>query len=240
MKKDIVITESRKRVFEAILEYFKKALTSGNLKPGDRLLPERDLAAQFQVSRASLREALRALEMLGVLSVIPGNGASIVQPDPHSLSKVFGLAMSLRPTISENILEVRKIIECGAVRVACKRASPAELAYIKSTLSRMQKVSNQDDSGIGASQADFEFHKGVINATHNDFLIFLYEILEILLKRSHAERWKDALRFVPDAAEAVTKAHEGIYEAIVEGNEEKAEELMRNHFLVLDSRKPSS
>ncbi|MBW2026991.1 MAG: FadR family transcriptional regulator [Deltaproteobacteria bacterium] len=67
MKKDIVITESRKRVFEAILEYFKKALTSGNLKPGDRLLPERDLAAQFQVSRASLREALRALEMLGCL-----------------------------------------------------------------------------------------------------------------------------------------------------------------------------
>jgi GntR family transcriptional repressor for pyruvate dehydrogenase complex len=137
MKKEIAITQNKNRVYEAILEYFKKAFVDGTLKSGDQLLSERELALQFKVSRASLREALRALEMLGMLSVVPGKGTFILPPNAHSLAKVFGMAVSLRPMIYESILELRKIIQCGAVRLACKRATPEDLAFIKSSLSNV-------------------------------------------------------------------------------------------------------
>lgn len=233
----IVLVQPKDRILDTLLGYFKEALIQGKLKPGDRLLSERDLAAQFQISRASLREALRALEMLGMLSVEPGKGTFVLPPRPETITGVLGLIVSLRPTMSESILEVRIIIECEAARLASLRASPEELAYIKSTLTRMHNPSSKEELGAAAAHADFEFHKGIIKATHNGFLAFLYDALEILLIRSHTERWVDSLRYVPNAAEVVSQAHEGIYEAVKKGDPDISERLMRDHFGIVASRK---
>ena len=108
--KRMCLVRTKKRVFEDILEYFKGIIRKGKLKPGDRLLSERELAGKLEVSRASLREALRALEMLGFLSINPGKGAYVLSPKTETLSAFTELTMYLRPTISENILEVRIII----------------------------------------------------------------------------------------------------------------------------------
>jgi DNA-binding FadR family transcriptional regulator len=232
-----VITEGKGRIFETILDYFKGAVADGTIKPGDRLLPERDLAVQFDVSRASLREVLRSLEMMGVLSVIPGKGTFVLPPETQTLTGLLGLILNLRPALSKDILEVRKIIECEAVRLTCHRASPEELFNIEGAVKKMSAISNDEKNGIEAAHADFEFHKGIIRATHNDFLIFLYGAIEILVQKSHEERWIDSLRYIPDAVQVITKAHEDIYGAIVRKNESMATELMRGHFQLIGPRR---
>jgi GntR family transcriptional repressor for pyruvate dehydrogenase complex len=231
------LVRTQKRIFEDILEYFKGLVRKGKLKPGDRLLSERELALELGVSRASLREALRALEMLGFLSINPGKGTYVLSPNTHSLSAFTELTMYLRPTLFENILEVRVIIECEAVRLTAKRASQEELAYIRSALERMIMIPKGVGLAERASEADFEFHKGIIRATHNDFLIFLYDIIEVLLRRSHAERWAASLASIPDAFNVITRIHRGIYEAIEEGNEHVAGKWLGEHFSLLDNKK---
>jgi len=233
-EKGMRLVRTKKRVFEDILEYFKGIVRKGKLKPGDRLLSERELAGKLEVSRASLREALRALEMLGFLSINPGKGAYVLSPSTETLSAFTELTMYLRPTISENILEVRIIIECEAVRLASKRASREELRYIKSLLEQMQRLTPGKDLAVRASQVDFGFHKKIINATHNDFLIFLYDLIEVLLRRSHSERWAAALSNITGAFDKIIRAHEAIYEAIVDGNEALAEKRLREHFKILE------
>ena len=236
MNKNIIVADRKDRIFESILNYFKGALTDGTIKPGDRLLPERELAALFNVSRASLREVLKALEMLGLLSVIPGKGTFVLAPETNTLTGLMGMILTLRPAISKDIVEVRKMIECEAVRLSCSRASPEELSNIKSSLKKMRVISNKEKHGLEAANADFEFHEGIIKATHNSFLIFMYGALETLVKHSHVERWTDSLRYIQNAVEVISTAHEEIYMAIVKGNESTAEELMRSHFELIASR----
>ncbi len=175
--------------------------------------------------------------MLGIISVVPGKSAFILPPDPHSLAEIFGIALSLRPTIFESILEVRKIIECEAVRLACRRATPEDHKYMNNALIIMQEEAKRSNSGQVAAQADFEFHKGIINATHNDFLIFLYEVLHLLLKRNYKDRWDSLLsrKSLKNAAQIAAQSHKNVYDTIVKGDEIKAQECIREHFKVLDS-----
>ena len=201
-------------------------MEAGALKPGDRLLSERELSVHLGVSRASLREALRALDMFGLISSIPGKGSLIQQPNFHALSAVFELMLFLNPSMSENVLEVRILIECEAVRLAAKRATPEELATIGSILRRMPVSLNGEDFG---AEADFEFHRAIMRATHNDILIFLSKTIEGLLKRSHYER-RISLFKIQGVREKLVGVHEDVYEAIAQGDADAAAERMREHF----------
>jgi len=233
-EKDMHFVRTKKRVFEDILEYFKVIIKKSKLKPGDRLLTERELAGKLKVSRSSLREAFRALEMLGFLSIKPGIGTFILSPNTDSLSAFTELTMYLRPTLFENILEVRVIIECEAVRFASKRSSQEELAYIRNASDRMTNIPKDDRLAERVSKADFEFHKEIIRATHNDFLIFLYEIIEVLLKQSTEKRWVESLAIIPDAFDVIINLHKRIFEAILKRDESLAEKMLREHFRILD------
>jgi GntR family transcriptional repressor for pyruvate dehydrogenase complex len=230
VEKDPFSAPPRRRLFDKIIDYFKEALGEGRLKPGDGLPSERELAMRLGVSRASLREALRGLEMSGFISIIPGQGSFILAPNSRSLSSFFELMFSLKPPISENILELRMIIECEATRLATRRATPEELAHIKTFLNLMRNSMTGDNPGV---QADFEFHNAIIRATHNDVLIFLYETVESLLKRSHYER-RVAVFNIPGARDVLVAAHEDVYDAMLTGQQEAAAERMREHFRILN------
>ena len=220
------LAPARVRVFDEIIQYFKEAMGSGTLKPGDRLLAERELSSRLGVSRGSLREALRTLEMFGLISSVPGQGSYIVPPSFRALASFFELMLSLRPSISENILEVRMLLECEAVRLATVRATPDEMAHIKSILDRMPPSLEGPDFG---AQSDFEFHTAVMMATHNDILIFVYETIEGLLKRSHYER-RTSLFNITGIRDSLVKYHLEVYEAMAESDPDAAAERMRAHF----------
>ena len=139
----ISLSSGGNRVFMQILDYCKNLMAQGQLKSGDRLLPERGLSERLGVSRASLRDALRTMEMLGLLSVIPEHGTYIQPSNLKFLSTFFGLAFSIRPAILENIFEVRIMLNCEAARLASKRFSQQELASIKSAPDRMPRNSTE-------------------------------------------------------------------------------------------------
>jgi DNA-binding FadR family transcriptional regulator len=213
-------------VLDELVNHFKVLILEKKLKAGDRLLSERELSLQLGVSRSTLREALRALEMLGLISSSPGQGSFILPPNSEGLSSFFELMLSLNPAISENVQELRIIIECEAVRLAVRRATPAEIANLGIILDRM--ALNSDGNDFGA-EADFEFHNAVIKATHNDALIFLYRTIENLLKQSHYDR-RVAIFDVPGVRENLVKIHIDVYEAMEERNVEASVERMREHF----------
>ncbi|HDR16130.1 MAG TPA: FadR family transcriptional regulator [Desulfobacteraceae bacterium] len=228
MKKDLSspFAPPKNRVFDEIIQHFKDAIAKGNLKSGDRLLSERDLSSRLGVSRGSLREALKTLSMFGVISSEPGRGAYVMSPGFKSLSSFFELMLTLKPAVSENILEVRMILECEAVRIATVRATPEEIAHIKNILDKMPLSLNGPDFG---AESDFEFHNAIVRATHNDILIFIYEAIEGLLKRSHHER-RTSLFKIEGIRTELVKYHLEVYKAIAERNAEKACGCMRKHF----------
>ncbi len=235
------IVDSHSRVFDKLIQFFIDSLKNGDLKSGDILLSERKLSAHLGVSRGSIREAIRALQVLGILSMGYGKKTYIMSPDPKSLAEVFNLSMSLRPSISKNIVEVRIIIDSEAVGLACQRASHEEIEDIRNSLLKLNnigdKVNEEQDAAHEAAQTDFNFHKSIIKATHNDFLCFIYDILENLLWQDHLKRWKESILLIPNAFSVVGNAHEEIFNAIRSKNEELAYRYMKSHFQILEDKK---
>jgi GntR family transcriptional repressor for pyruvate dehydrogenase complex len=224
---ELVSTKSKPS--DMILSHFKEAIYQGRLKPGDCLISERELAELIGVSRSSLRETIRALEILGVIVSVPGQGSYILPPNIQALSSFFELTLSLKPTISENILELRLTLECEAVRLATRRATPQEIRHIREIIDRMPESLDRDQLGV---ETDFEFHLAIMRATHNELFVFIYEIIEALLKRSHYERRVGVL-YVSGVGEKFIEVHENVYAAMLEGDEHMAAEAMKKHFQVI-------
>jgi DNA-binding FadR family transcriptional regulator len=160
---------------------------------------------------------------------VPGQGSYILPPNIQALSSFFELTLSLKPTISENILELRLTLECEAVRLATRRATPQEIRHIREIIDRMPESLDRDQLGV---ETDFEFHLAIMRATHNELFVFIYEIIEALLKRSHYERRVGVL-YVSGVGEKFIEVHENVYAAMLEGDEHMAAEAMKKHFQVI-------
>lgn len=222
------------RVFENIIDYFKDLIFKGELKPGDHLMSERTLASMLGVSRTSLREALRVLELLGLFSIVQGKGIYVLQPDARSLQTFIELIISMQPTVSLSVTEARFMIECQAAHLACIRASAEEVAAIKNALKKMEAIPEGRALPELISKADFDFHKQIINATHNSFLMLLYDIIELVLERSNFEKWQSALAKSQKAREIILQEHRDICNAIEMREGEKARDLISHHCKLLE------
>ena len=108
---------------EKVFAFFRDALLDGSLKPGERLLGERELSLRLGVSRPLLREALRSLAMLGFLDIRHGKGAYVRQADINVLSDFFTFCLAQQPDILDDVMQARIAIECQAIRLACERAT---------------------------------------------------------------------------------------------------------------------
>lgn len=223
----MMISRPKNRVFDKIITHFKDMMRQGQLTPGDRLLSERELCSQLGVSRASLREALRALEIFGITSSVPGQGSFIVSPKFTALASFFEMMLYLNRSISENVLEVRMLLECEAVRLAARRSTPEELSSLKTVIERMPVSLEKEDFG---AQADFEFHTMIMQATHNDIIIFISEAIEGLLRQSHYERRVALFRCEKKIRDQLITVHWDVYEAMQSGDANLAADKMREHF----------
>src|SRR5689334_607844 len=115
------------RIYEEIVRQVKQLIAEGRFKSGDRLPPERELAEKFVVSRTSVREALRALESLGLIDIRPGEGTFVREVSVESLVEPLALVMvSQREALAE-LFEARQMIEPALAALAARRATPEEL-----------------------------------------------------------------------------------------------------------------
>ena len=163
------------RVHEAICTQVRDRLDSGVLKPGDKLPPEREMAQEFHVSRAGVREALRALENAGVVSLHKGmkGGAFINEPNPVSLARPLQDMVSLGRVSRNSISEARQLANETAVRLACERRTEEDLAALK----------NQ------APQEDTSTFIGLVaRATHSPVWTVLVESIDQLFNQKPDRR----------------------------------------------------
>ena len=161
---DPAVTASRgEEVVSRILELVR----NGNLHPGDRLPPERELIEIFSIGRPGLREALRSLSTLGVVEIRHGGGAFISDLNVQRLLAPLDLVLSLTPSILADSAECRRLIECEAVRKATLNATPADLLEFEEMMKAHAKVAGDL---IGFRILDSRFH-GKIYALANNAVL---------------------------------------------------------------------
>lgn len=214
-----------RKIYEEIVEQIRELVTSRNLQPGDRLPSERDLAARLHVSRASVREALSALEMLGLLEIRSGEGTYIRQINIESVITPFAWLLYMEKDSDLELFEVRKIFEVQAVALASERSNSEDLQEMESALQRM--FCDLQTGQLG-EEADHQFHFTIARATHNSIFIRLMnaisDTMHRTLKTSRIKLYEEI-----GMPEQLYKEHKKIFEAIQQRNILLAKERMLAH-----------
>ena len=204
-----------------VFTFFRDRLLSGELKAGDRLLAERELALALGVSRPVLREALRSLAMLGLLDIQHGRGAFVRAADASVLGQALTLCLAPEPNILDDVLQARIAIECQAIRLACERASERDLQAIAGILDTL------------VDSLDYAFHLALVRASGSSALMKIYEAISPLLMRSHVERRRDTFR-EPAITSRLVDAHREVFLSLARRDPDQAERALRDHFLIGD------
>ncbi len=172
------------RTFEQILLQVEAAIVDGRLQPGDKLPAERELAQTFGVSRSSVREALRVLEMFGVMVARRGTGAdagSVVADNAQSgLQSSLRLHAGLLRIPTRDLVEVRAILEQHAAQKAASRAAEGLTVRMHQIVDAMREAADIDQFNM----LDTEFHVELANASGNALLPVLMEALRGTMRRA--------------------------------------------------------
>lgn len=215
-----------RKIYEEIVEQIRDLVIRGELKPGDKLPSERDLVERLKVSRASIREALSALEMMGLLEVRSGEGTFIQKVGAESIIAPLAWMLSIEQGTALELIEVRKILEGQAARLAAERAEPEDLQELEQALADMQQEIITPE--LGGEKADLRFHYAITRATKNTLLIQLMDMISDLMQRM-LKTSRDKLYEGKYSADILLKEHAQIYEAIKSRNAVKASELVLEH-----------
>ncbi len=214
-----------RKIYEEIVEQIRELVARGELKPGDRLPSERDLVERLKVSRASIREALSALELMGLLEVRSGEGTFVRRLRSESVVAPLAWMLTMEKGTVLELLEIRKILEVQAVGMAAERAEAEDIRELSAALERLQDDLNSPTSD---GSSDHRFHYAITRATKNKIMIRLMDTISDLMKYSlkasrsklYEGKYTPALLF---------QEHKKIYEAIVEKDVEKARNYMLAH-----------
>ncbi|MFD8970958.1 FadR/GntR family transcriptional regulator [Streptomyces sp. NPDC059593] len=217
------------RTHELVLESLERQVLAGELKAGDRLPPERELAPALGVSRSALREALRVMETIGVLVANVGRGpdagARIVRNPDDALGRILRLHLALGSYGVEDVLEARVLLERSSVEAAARRASDEDLDEAEELLARMR------EAGADVTlfnELDTAFHVLIARSSGNGLVSTLTSAVResvrtlILQAEEAAEDWAAA-------AEELNREHAELLRLVRAGDGPAAAELVERH-----------
>ena len=210
------------RLYESVIEQIMELIKNNELKPGDKLPPERELAEKLSISRGSLREAFRVLESRGFIKSKPGGGRYIREIRENDHNNTENIILSLEKSSILELLEAREIFEVKIAEIAAQRATLEDIEIIEEALNKMnQKEELKDDK---KTESDTEFHLAIAGASHNFVFINIMRLHLDLLKDTREKTWQ-----IPGRREEQQKEHRAIFQAIKEHNTKKAREAMLRH-----------
>lgn len=213
----------RSLIYESVILNIKEQLFSGELRPGDRLPSVAALSEQLEISQASVREAYRVLESLGVVEVVQGRGTTVAATFEGSSSDegAFGFFQMAERQSQSYLFEVRKLLEPELAGLAAARATATEVEAIYSAAVEMENLFRQVQDFI---EPDIRFHELLAIAAHNPLMLrMLTELSNLLLdSRRHTSR-------IPGASEKAIHYYKLIAAAIRDQNPESARTLMYQH-----------
>ena len=210
---------------EQVVAHIRQLIERGQLRPGDKLPAERDLATKIGVSRPTVRVGLHALAAMGVVKSRHGSGTYIPEGPPTLDSEPLSLLAALHGVTREEMYEARRLLEVGAAGMAAERATPEQLATLADEVANLFAAL---DDPLRFLVHDITFHRSVAAASGNPIIGALVEMVSALYYERRRETAKQASdRDLKEAAEL----HRRIYQAIRARDPEAARNAMNEHLL---------
>jgi GntR family transcriptional repressor for pyruvate dehydrogenase complex len=214
------------RVYMVIVDQIRRLIETGVLAAGDKLPTERALAEELGVSRSSMREALTALEVLGIIDSRPGSGNYISKQLPGEFADLEFVGLIAEGGTNE-ILETRSLFEPGVATLAAERRTMADLAAMRSCIDEMEKLIA---AGADSWEPDWGFHRSVGAACQNPMIL---AVCELLTQRMAGPLWQVMrernLATDPERPARYLLDHREIYDAVRQRDAAAAGALMQAH-----------
>ncbi len=213
-----------KKIADHVFEQIQDLIYRGQLRPGEKLLPERELAEALNVSRNSVREAINKLVDRNLIENRQGMGTFVRLPKPdqsdNPLRNVLGDNISV-----QELLEFRLGLECNAAVLAARKATSEDIAYLDNVMEEMTRLVAEGTMG---HEADVRFHMGIAYATKNRVQVHMmknfYDLLYYGIERSHVHLYEDKSNL-----ETILNQHNRILGAIRNHQTESASDIMSEH-----------
>jgi GntR family transcriptional regulator, transcriptional repressor for pyruvate dehydrogenase complex len=208
-------------ITELVVERIKDLLARGELKAGSRLPPERELADMLNISRPSLRTALKALSVMGIIHAKPGAGTYIAESLPEIFTEPMRFMTLINNTSIEELFEARRIIEAGLAELAAERATPDDIQALTSELDGMRATVDDPENFL---KHDVRFHQMIAHTANNKLMSLVMDTIAQML--FHIRR--QTIANASDMDEAI-EWHQKITEAIRKHDSKRAKDALSNH-----------
>ena len=213
-----------KKISDQVFDQLREIIARGSLKPGEQLMPERDLAEALGVSRTTIRNAINRLVVLGIVENRQGQGTFVRTPDSRA-NNPLALAMEADDADLEDLLEVRLGLECNSAFLAAKRATQEDIRFLEKSIEEMQ---GEISEGRHGTEADVSFHMAIAYASKNPVQVHVmrefYDYLFYGIRESLARLYED-----PERIRSIVSQHTDIMNAIKAHDAQLAFEKMRSH-----------
>ena len=206
------------RLYVKVAAQLSKLVNDGVILPGARLPSERELAEKLNVSRPTIREAMIALELSGIVEIKTGSGIYIKEKKPFITTEDKGIGPF-------DVLQIRSIIESQACALAVEHITDEQITQLKDTIVEMEEEEKRPNS---SEKADWKFHRIIAEATHNSAITSVINWLWELREKSDLSA-AFAQRLRAEGVHPSIQDHKDIVDALESRNVKKAEQAMRKH-----------
>jgi len=212
------------RLYEQIVSQIESRIVAGDLKVGDQLPSERELAEQFAVSRIVVREAVKALRQKGLVEILPGRGTFITNGTSGAVRYSLNMLMKFGATNgASNLVEVREILEPEIAARAATRITEEFIAAMQEAVNIMEvaTASNNADAFV---EADLDFHLALAEAAQNPIILILINSIIDLLREQRKR--------IGNASGGLIRGqhhHKIILDAVIKRDPDAARQAMQNH-----------
>jgi len=217
------MAEKGKKLYEEIVDQLMQRIQSGELQPGDRLPSERILAKEYEVSRATVREAFRAMERMGCVESQVGGGTYVKMPELSDVVDPISILFMQDDKFAEELLETRLLLETEIARLAAERRTEEQITDMKETLLEMSREIIQGGTG---EEHDIAFHTQLVKAAGNRALELVISTCSEILNRT-----VEVTQRVEGVPGQALFDHERILNAVVHQDSSAAVIYMREHLL---------
>jgi GntR family transcriptional regulator, transcriptional repressor for pyruvate dehydrogenase complex len=224
----MLVAAGRSTLVDDTADRIRQMIFAGQIKPGDLLPSRKELAAQFGVGIATIHEAVKSLDAVGLVESRPGKGTWVSH---NALDSVIHPSMILNrfgPIDVYAVYEARMALEVALAELAAEKATPQEIEQMLSHLAAAQEVITDDDAFV---REDWDFHMTVARATHNVLLEAFYNLSRELL----IELIRDVIR-IPLVKQEASQLHLEEAQAIAAHDVDAAREAARKHMLYIKHR----
>lgn len=219
-----------KKIYEIVAEQLTEMITAGHVLPGDRLSSVQQLAEEFNVGRSAIREALSALNAMGLIEIRQGEGTFVKKVSVDVSNNIIPAILQKEDLIQ--LYAIRKFNETGAASLAAENRTKEDLDEIVTILEKMKSWQG-DDEGFG-EKIDMEFHMAVVKASKNEMLYKLLNTISETLQQSMREARQFLLYSTEEKMMQLYNEHYEIYVAIKDQNPQLAYNKTLQHIVALE------